>query len=574
MTEQRRLAAILVADVVGYSRLAGQDEAGTLARLSALRSEVIEPTIARHAGRLFKAVGDGFLIEFASAVQAVACAKAIQEANSSGSLPLRIGIHVGDVVVQGDDLMGDGVNIAARIEGVADVGGIAISRQVHDQVHDKLDASFVDKGEVSLKNLARPVRVFALGKAVPPSAVEPAPALTLPDKPSIAVLPFQNMSGDPEQEYFADGVVEDIITALSRVKSLFVIGRNSSFAYKGKAVDVRQVGRHLGVRYLLEGSVRKAGNRLRLTGQLVEAENGTHVWADRFDGALDDMFDLQDRITSGVVVAMLPTLVQAEIARSRRKPTGSLVAYDYFLQGRAKAAKFTQTANDEAIALLRKAAELDPEWALPLAHVAECFKRRIEWGWSADNVHDLTEAAALARRAMAVEDTDPQALGMAGSALMLTSPEEAAALLDRAIALDPNHFSAWNWRGWTALVLGEDNAARYFEGALRLSPAFPGRYWMHVGLSATYLLNEQYTEAAALVGTVLRQHPHLHIALWVHAASLALAGRIEEATTACGTLTSVVPTMRLSNLRNWVATRDEKAVALISKGLRLAGLPE
>src|SRR5512139_264068 len=257
MTEQRRLAAILVADVVGYSKLIGSDEAGTLAQLQALRTEVIEPQIAKHAGRLFKAVGDGFLIEFASAVQAVSCAKAIQQANELGSLPLRIGIHVGDVVVQGDDLMGDGVNVAARVEGVAEPGGIAITRTVHDQVRDKLDLGFVDRGEIELKNIQRPVQVFVIGGA---KVDGQATALPLPDKPSIAVLPFQNMSGDPEQEYFADGMAEEILTSLSYCNSLFVIARNSSFAYKGKTIDVRQVGRELGVRYVLEGSVRRSGD--------------------------------------------------------------------------------------------------------------------------------------------------------------------------------------------------------------------------------------------------------------------------------------------------------------------------
>jgi adenylate cyclase len=277
-TEQRRLAAILVADVVGYSKRIGIDEAGTLAQLQALRTEVIEPQIAKHAGRLFKSVGDGFLIEFASAVQAVSCAKAIQEANGQHRLPLRIGIHVGDVVVQGDDLMGDGVNVAARVEGIAEPGGIAITRAVHEQVRDKLDLGFMDKGEIELKNILRPVQVFVIGGA---KVDRRTSALPLPDKPSIAVLPFQNMSGDPEQGYFADGMVDDITTALSRFKSLFVIARNSSFSYKGKAPDIRQVGRDLGVRYVLEGSVRKAGGKVRITGQLIDSATGAHLWADR-----------------------------------------------------------------------------------------------------------------------------------------------------------------------------------------------------------------------------------------------------------------------------------------------------
>src|SRR5215813_6624031 len=289
MTEQRRLAAILVADVVGYSKLIGSDEAGTLAQLEALRTEIIEPQIAKHAGRLFKSVGDGFLIEFASAVQAVSCAKAIQEANDKGHLPLRIGIHLGDVVVQGDDLMGDGVNVAARVEGIAEPGGIAITRAVHEQVRDKLDFGFMDKGEIELKNIQRPVQVFVIGGT---KVDGQSTALPLPDKPSIAVLPFENMSGDPEQDYFADGITEDIITALSRFKSLFVIARNSSFTYKGKAVDTKQISRELGVRYVLEGSIRRAANRVRITGQLVESDTGNHLWADRFDGALEDVFTL------------------------------------------------------------------------------------------------------------------------------------------------------------------------------------------------------------------------------------------------------------------------------------------
>src|SRR5436190_13669788 len=279
MPQERRLAAILVADVVGYSRLVGADESGTLARLAALRREVADPLIAGHGGRVFKETGDGFLVEFASAVQAVTCARALQEKLDGGPLTLRIGIHVGDVVVQGNDLMGDGVNIAARLESVAEPGGIALSRQVHDQVRDRIDAVFEDRGEVELKNIARPVHVFALGGKS--TDAPSAPALTLPDKPSIAVLPFQNMSGDPEQEYFADGMAEDIITALSRFKSLFVIARNSSFAYKGQAVDIKRVGRELGVQYVLEGSVRKAGGRLRITGQLIETETSNHLWAER-----------------------------------------------------------------------------------------------------------------------------------------------------------------------------------------------------------------------------------------------------------------------------------------------------
>src|ERR1019366_4796358 len=308
----RRLAAILAADVVGYSRLVSANEADALKQLSALRHEIIEPNIAKHSGRLFKVMGDGFLAEFASAVQAVTCAIAIQVETERAADPLddtrkmrlRVGIHVGDVMVEGDDLMGDGVNIASRLESIAAPGGVSVSRAVHDQVRDRMAVAFDDKGEIALKNIARPVQVFALGggKDARAAAIGGSiPALTLPDKPSIAVLPFQNMSGDPEQEYFADGMVEDIITALSRFKSLFVIARNPSFTYKGRAVDIKQVGRELGVRYVLEGSVRKAAGRVRITGQLIEAATNTHLWADKFDGELADVFDLQDKITTSVV---------------------------------------------------------------------------------------------------------------------------------------------------------------------------------------------------------------------------------------------------------------------------------
>ncbi len=566
---ERRLAAILAADVVGYSNLVSIDEAGTLSKLRALQMEVIEPQIAKFSGRLFKTMGDGFLVEFVSAVQAVSCAKAIQEANTIDQMVLRIGIHLGDVVVQGDDLLGDGVNIAARIEGIAAGGGIAISRQVHDQVQDKLDIAFVDKGDVALKNLARPVHVFAM------SGAGAAGKHLLPlDKPSIAVLPFQNMSGDPEQEYFADGMVEDITTALSRNKRLFVIARNSSFTYKGRATDVRQVGRELGVRYVLEGSVRRSGGRLRLTGQLVDATNGIHVWADRFDGALDDIFDLQDRITSGVVVAMLPILEQAEIERSRHKPTESLAAYDYYLRGRALYAKHIQEANDPAIVQFRKAAELDPDWGLPVAHIGECIKRRIEWGWSTDTKRDAAEAAVLAHKAMAIENADPQAMALAGSALMLTEPEEAAGLLDRAIALDSNYFSAWNWRGWTALVIGEKDAGRYFEKALRLSPSFPGRYWLNVGLSATYIVSGRYDEAVSLLTSVLRQHSEQHLALVLHTVALALAGKADEALRSRENLMKAAPALRLSNIGTWLMTRDAETLRIIRNGLQLAGVAE
>jgi TolB-like protein/class 3 adenylate cyclase len=345
---ERRLAAILAADVVAYSRLMGQDEAGTLARLRTHRRELINPEIAEHKGRIVKTTGDGILIEFPSVVEAVACAVAVQRgmAERNAGTPeeqqivFRVGINLGDIIIAEDnDIHGDGVNVAARLEGIAEPGGICVAAIVHDQVRDKLDLVFDDIGDQALKNIARPVRVYRVRLATAetaPSAlsVKTTPTLPLPDKPSIAVLPFQNMSGDSEQEYFADGMVEEIITALSRIRWLFVIARNSSFTYKGQAVDVKQVGRELGVRYVLEGSVRKGGNRVRITAQLIDAESGSHLWADRFDGPVEDVFELQDSVANSVAGVIEPTLQAAEIRRSSERPTNDHTAYDLYLRQR------------------------------------------------------------------------------------------------------------------------------------------------------------------------------------------------------------------------------------------------
>src|ERR1700746_2895262 len=373
---ERRLAAILAADVAGYSRLMGADEEGTHERLKALRRELADPKIKEHRGRIVKTTGDGLLIEFASVVDAVRCAVEVQRemAERNTDVPpddrieFRMGINLGDIIKDRRDIYGDGVNIAARLEALAEPGGICVRRVVRDQVRDKLAFSFDDMGEQQVKNIARPIRVHRILLGEKPDRSDPATGaaadspLALPDKPSIAVLPFQNMSGDPEQEYFADGMVEEIITALSRIHWLFVIARNSSFTYKGQAVDVKQVGRELGVRYVLEGSVRKASNRVRITGQLVDATTGAHVWANRFDGALDDIFDLQDQVTASVVGAIEPRLQQAEIERAERKPTESLDAYDYFLRGMSAFHEWTRDANNKALALFSKAIDLDPNY--------------------------------------------------------------------------------------------------------------------------------------------------------------------------------------------------------------------
>ena len=577
MTGQRRLVAILVADVVGYSKLVGSDEAGTLVQLQALRTEVIEPQLAKHAGRLFKSVGDGFLIEFASAVQAVSCAKAIQEANNQGRLPLRIGIHVGDVVVQADDLMGDGVNVAARVEGVAEPGGIAIPRQVHDQVRDKLDLRFIDKGDIELKNIQRPVQVFVIGG----TKVDQLPALPLPDKPSIAVLPFQNMSGDPEQEYFVDGLVEDIITALSRFKSLFVIARNSSFTYKGKSVDIKQVGRELGVRYVLEGSVRKATNRLRISGQLIDAATGAHLWAEHFDGVVEDVFGLQDQVTSSVVGAIAPKLEQAETERSMRKPTESLDAYDCFLRGMAHNHLFTKESILEARRLFRRATDLDPTYAAAYGLGVWCIVGSQSNGWLADPEREITEGITLARRAVALGMDDPLALATGGTGLgyLADEIENGIAFVDRAILLNPNLAIAWSQSGWLRTYNGEHAVAiAHLERAIRLSPLDLFAFTFYAGIGFAHLFAGRYDEAASWARKAALEKADWAGPPRLEAIACALSGRIGRAQEALARMRAIDPHFGLSSLaklrgsRGLVWRRAEDR-ALFIEGLRKAGLP-
>src|SRR4051812_35021632 len=428
---ERRLAAVLAADVAGYSRLMGADEEGTVARLKSLRKTLIDPKIAEHRGRIVKTTGDGMLVEFASAVDAARCAVEVQrdmagqnvEVPQDSRIEFRIGIHVGDIIIDNDDIFGDGVNIAARLEGIAEPGGVCISDDAHRQVRGKVDFSYADMGLQALKNIAEPMHVWRMRLAGGPASVAfqsytmPAQSLALPDRPSIAVLPFQNMSGDAEQEYFADGIAEDIITALSRFKSLFVIARNSSFTYKGKAVDIKQVGRELGVRYVLEGSVRKAAGKVRITGQLIDASSGVHLWADRFDGSLEDIFELQDQVTSSVVGAVAPKLEEAEIERAHRKPTEMLDAYDYYLRGLAKISQYTRPTNAEALRFFNDAIALDPDYASAHAMATRCITLKRQNGWLTDPAREVSEGLRLARRALELGREDPLVLAVCGFAL-------------------------------------------------------------------------------------------------------------------------------------------------------------
>ena len=587
MTEQRRLAAIVSADVAGYSRLMGRDESGTLAALKALRQEVVDPAIASHGGRIVKTTGDGLLLEFPSVVNAVRCAVEVQTAMADRTagiaedrrIAFRIGINIGDIIVDGDDIFGDGVNVAARLQEIAAPGGICISSRVHDDVRDRLDTAFDDGGTQTLKNIARPVQVWRWqpGTAAPPKPAPAPTALPLPDKPSIAVLPFQNMSGDPEQEYFADGIVEDIITALSRTKSLFVIARNSSFTYKGKAVDIKQVGRELGVRYVLEGSVRKAGNRLRITGQLIDATTGSHIWADRFEGAVDDLFDLQDQATSRVVGAIAPELEQAEIERARRKPTRDLQAYDYYLRGIASLYAQTRGSIDEALALFHQAAHLDAAFALPLAQASLCYVTRKAYGWTVDRDQEIVEAERLARRALELNRKDPRVLADAGYALAYVCGrlDEGADLLDQGVELDPNYAIAWTWRANTKRWLGvRKSVIEDYERALRLNPLDPFVFLTQAGLAGAHYFAGRFGDALTWAEKSLHPRPHHPPTHWIYMASLGMAGRIADARKAYEVYCQLDPTARISNIRERTPMRSEEDIERLAAGLRLAGMPE
>jgi TolB-like protein/class 3 adenylate cyclase len=583
MNAPRKLAAILAADVAGYSRLTGLDEEGTLKRLRKLRRELINPAVSLHRGRVVKTTGDGILIEFPSVVDAVRCAVDVQRGMDGRNadcpveqrIEFRVGINVGDVVVEGEDLLGDGVNVAARLEGISEPGGICISEDAYRQVRDKLDLNFEDAGEQHLKNIARPVRTYRLRLDRRPA--QGKPALPLPDKPSIAVLPFQNMSGDPEQEYFADGIVEDIITALSRFKQLFVIARNSSFTYKGRAVDVKQVGRELGVRYVLEGSVRKAADRVRITGQLVDALTGGHLWADRFDGTLENLFDLQDQITASVVGAMTPKLEQAEIERAKRKPTESLDAYDYYLRGMAIVDQGTKEAVSEALRLFNKSVDLDPNFASGYGMAAYCYVLRKIGGHTTEPDQERAETARLVGRAVDLGRDDALALTRGGAALayVVGDLRGGATLVERALQINPNLATAWHFAGWVRAFLGEPEAAiERLARAMRLSPLDPRLFHMQTTTGTAHFVAERYEEAASWAREALHSHPNFPPALRLAAISCAFTDRIEDAANAIARLRKLDPTLRLSNLRDRVGPFRSKDFARWEEGLRKAGLPE
>jgi adenylate cyclase len=577
---QRRLAAILAADVVGYSALMQRAEEATYAEFERLRRELIEPSLCNHEGRLIKTTGDGALAEFASPLAAMRCAVEMQDRLASGSSPLRlrVGINLGDVIVgQDGELYGDGINIAVRLEGIADPGGILISEKVFSEVEGKLDVGFEDRGGQQLKNIFRPVRAYAVcagTHSVPTEGLGTAPPL--PDKPSIAVLPFQNMSGDPEQDYFADGVVEDIITALSRFKSLFVIARNSSFTYKGKAVDIKQIGRELGVRYVLEGSVRKAANRVRIAAQLINASTGAHLWADRFDGVIEDIFELQDQVTTSVVGAITPTLERAEIGRAVLKPTNSLDAYDHYMRGIASAYQWTNEANSEALRHYYKAIELDPNFALAHALATCCYSWRKINQRVTDIAREIAETKRLAERATQLGQDDAQVLCWSGAALAFVVGEVDAgvALVDRALRLNPNLMDAWLSSGLVRLVLGEWNlAVEHFAHAIRLSPFDPLLFLMQGGTASGHFYAGRYDEAAVWSAKSIGENPNFSSAWRIAAASNAFLGQQEQAQKAVARLQQLEPALGIATI-TYAVPLHPSALARIKEGLRKAGLPE
>ena len=581
MTEQRvqrRLAAILALDVVGYSALMQRAEEATYAEFERLKRELIEPSLSRHEGRLIKTTGDGALAEFASPLAAVRCTVEIQDHLASGSSPLmlRVGVNLGDVIVGADgDLFGDGINIAVRLEGVADPGGILISEKVYSEVEGKLEVGFEDRGEQHLKNIAKPVRAYAVctgAHSAPTGGLSAVPPL--PDKPSIAVLPFENMSGDPEQEYFADGMVEEIITALSRFKWLFVIARNSSFTFKGRAVDIKEVGRRLGVRYVLEGSVRKASGKVRIAGQLIDAITGAHIWADRFERDLTDVFVLQDEVAVAVVSAIQPKLLQTEIARATRRRPENLTAYDFFLRAMQQYYLMTREGLAEAIRLAHRALELEPRFGLVAALGGACHMNNVLQGYACDPQFDRTEAVRLLRLALSVDDGDPDTLAMAAviSAYMVGDYESEIEMADRAVALNPNSYNAWRFRGFVYKIAGlPEEAVRSFELAIRMSPVDPRLYVLFAGMGLTFVELGRFDEAIVAGKKAQRQNLSFPPTYRCLASAFAHLGRDAEAREAAAHLLETDPAFTISA---YIARGGQSNSKLQNEGLRKAGLPE
>jgi TolB-like protein/class 3 adenylate cyclase len=580
----RRLAAILAADVAGYSRLMAEDEEATLQTLEAYRRTISE-LIGEHAGRIFGAAGDSVMAEFSSAVQAVRAAVAIQRALARRNADLarnrkmefRIGINLGDVMAEGDDLFGDGVNVAARLEGVAEPGGICISGAVRDQIEGKLKFALTPIGERSLKNISRPVAVYSVDwrPEHPLATGVLSGALALPDKPSVAVLPFSNMSGDPEQDYFADGMTEDIITALSHHRWFFVIARNSTFVYKGRAVDVKQVARELGVRYVLEGSVRRAGQRVRITGQLIEAETGNHLWAERFDRDIIDIFAIQDEITQSVVGAIEPEMLLMEGKRAFRKSIGNLDAFDCCMRAMWHFSRITPADHDQAILLLRQAIALDPNLAQAHMALARTLNSRIWYGWSSDFDHDISETYAAAARSVALDDRDPYShYAFCWASLLRCMHDQALAEAQRSIDLNPNFALGFFSLGLVRIYISHfAEAIDPLLRCLRLNPNDPqaGSFLSFVALAHYH--QENYEEAIHYGQLAVRARPS-YIGLRALLASLGQLGRTDEAKPLVADFIALQPQDIRRQFEVTTPYRDPKYREHLASGLYRAGLAD
>jgi adenylate cyclase len=575
---ERKLAAILAADVAGFSRLMGEDEERTLRDLRSHIVEVFEPRIAAHRGRIVKRTGDGLLVDFASAVEAVRCAVAIQSgmAERNRTIPegsridFRIGINLGDVMLEGDDIYGDGVNIAARLESIADPGGIYVSRVVRDSVRDKLDVVLEDLGEHSVKNIAKPVRVFRIGGAAPPRQAAP-PAM--PEKPSVAVLPFDNMSGDAEQEYFSDGMTEDLITDLSKVSGLFVIARNSSFAYKGKATKVQEIGHALGVKFVLEGSIRKAGNRVRITAQLIDAETGGHLWADRFDRELTDIFATQDEVVEKIVAALAVKLTRGEVQRLRRRDTNNVEAYEFWWRARELLGRGTREAVAQARAMHKRAIAIDPNFAAPYAGLALAAVGDYASAWVADPAGALKEAEGLARRAIELNDQEPVGyMALGGVLLWQRRHDIAIAEAKRAVELDPNYAQAYAFIGMGLMYAGRAaESLEYFATAMRLDPHFSNML-LHLVAQAHFSLGAYETATGYLLDRIAR-NPSTDASRMLLAACYGHLGRTEDARAMWSDLLKVNPDFSLDQRARVLPYKNPEDFDRIVEGLAKAGLP-
>ncbi|MBY0317683.1 MAG: adenylate/guanylate cyclase domain-containing protein [Reyranella sp.] len=591
----------MAADVASYSRLIGLDEEGTVSALTAHRTELFEPAITHHRGRLVKTTGDGLLVEFPSVVDAVRCAVDVQRAMATRNaevaadrrIEFRMGIHVGDIVVEQNDIFGDGVNIAARLEALAEPGGIAVSARVQEDAEGRLDVAFVDDGQHQLKNIARPVRVYrvqlagaaqsaaaagpASASAEPASPAPPTP-VTTSEMPSIAVLPFQNLTAEPDQDYFADGVVDDIINGLSRYRSLlFVIARNSTFTYKGRTVDVKQVGRELNVRYLLEGNVRRSGNRLRIGGQLIDATTALQIWSDRFEGDISDIFALQDQVAESVVGALVPQVRQAEMNRARRAPTGSVDSHLAYMQALGFFHTWSRDGVDKALQLAYRAIELDPDYATPYGLALTCFTLRRSLGWSADPEHERAETRRMADRVDAIGRDNFFALGGAGFAVasVLGELERGAAFIDQSLALNPNASVGLVQSGFVRTWLGEPEVAIHqLQRAMRNSPVDALMFSMQTGMAVAHFMAGRDDEAYAWAEKALQRNPLASPAIRIAVASAALLGRPADATKYLSLLRQLDPGLRLSTLGERVVLRLPEHFERLAEGLRKAGLPE